>query len=115
MIVMLVIVMMFVVSPVVAEPNFTRQTRLDQEFESPVDGSVPDGRVNLMHEPVEILAREMLLGAQKSFEYKVTLPGAAQPGLLNMIDKNLFFYFETILFLWHAAPAPTISILPFQL
>ena len=114
-IVMLVVVMMLVVGLVVAESHLTRKAGFGQKFERAVNGRVADRRIEFVNEPVKVLARKVLLGAQKCFEDKIALPRPAQPGGLNVLKKDLFFNFETNLFLCHVCPAPTVSILPFQL
>src|SRR3954451_18543112 len=72
-IVMVVIVVMFVVGLVIAEPYLAGQTGLGKQFEGAVNGSVAYRGVVFVNEPVEVLTGQMFLGAEKSFEDQVSL------------------------------------------
>jgi hypothetical protein len=100
-IVMLMIIVMLVIGLIIPETDLTGEARLGQELERTINGSVSDGRVLFLHEPIEVLARKMLLGTQEYFENEVPLPGAPQAGFLYMFEENFLFFLEFFLFLRH--------------
>ena len=56
-VVMRVFVVVFVARAPVAEAHFARQPGLDQQFERAIDGRMPDARVGLLDQLVEVFAR----------------------------------------------------------
>jgi len=103
-IVMLMVVMMLVVGLVIAEPHFTREPSFRQKLERPVDSRMPNSRVFLLYKPIQVLACEVILGSKEYLEDEVPLPCASEAGLLDMFEKDLFFFKEFFLFLSHTRP-----------
>ena len=102
-IVVLVIEMMLVVGLVVSEANFAGQARFREKFERPVDSGMTDRLIFFLHEPVQVLARQMLFGSKKYLEYEVSLARATQAGFLYVIEKDLLFLGELLFFLSHTS------------
>ena len=91
-IVVLMFVVVFVVSASVAEANFAREARLSKQFERPVDGSLTDGRIFLLHEAIEIFVGEMFFGTQKNIQNEVALRRALEPSFLDVFKKDFLFF-----------------------
>ena len=72
-VVVLVLVVVLVMRAAITKANFARQARLSQKFERAIDRRVTNGWVFLLHQAIEILAREVLFGAQKDIQDQVTL------------------------------------------
>ena len=98
MVVMLVIIMMLVISFVVTETDFARKPGFGQEFERAVNRCMSDRRILLLHQPVKVFARQMLFGAQKDFQDKIALRGAAQARFLNVFEEKIFFRLKVFVF-----------------
>lgn len=89
MVVMIVIVMVFVICLVVAEPNLPGQPGFGQELQRPVNGRVADGRVLFLHQPVQVLACEVLFGAEEDIHDQVPLRRPPQTCLLDVCQEDL--------------------------
>lgn len=87
-----VIVVVLVARAPVAEAHFARQPRVGQKFERAIDGGLPDLRVFLLHEPVEVFARQVFLGAQEHVEDEVALRRAFETRALDVAMKNFLFF-----------------------
>lgn len=87
-IVVLMFVVVLVVRAPVAEPDFPRESRVGQEFQRAIDGSLTDVRILFLHEPVEVFVGEMFLGAQENIQDQVTLGGALESLLLNVFEEE---------------------------
>src|SRR5215204_3913873 len=109
MIVMLVIVMMLVIGLVIAESHFAREPSLGEKLERPVYGRVADGRILFLHQPVKIVARQMIFRAKKDLHYQIALPGSPEAGFLDMLQKDLLFLRE-LLFLFNHYNDLTVPI-----
>ena len=96
-----VVEMVLVICLVIAEPYLARKTRFREEFQSAVNGRVPDGRVDAMDEQIEVLAREVLFGAKKDVKNEVTLSGPAQAGLLDVLAEDILLGREFVRRLRH--------------
>ena len=106
--------MMFVIRLVVAEPHLASKAGFGQKLEGAVNGCMADRRIEFVNEPVEVFAGQVVLGAQERLKYQVALPGTAQPGGLDMLEKDLFFHLKTVFCFSHLFYAPLSTILPFQ-
>lgn len=102
-IVMSVFEMMLVIGLVVAEPNLASKAGLGKELERAVNSRMADRRILLLHEEIEIFAGQVVLGTQENLHDQVSLRGAAEPGLLNVGVKDLFFLLKFFLFRAHAS------------
>ena len=100
-IVMLVIEMVLVVRLVVAKPHLAGEPCFSQEFQRPVDGRVAYGRVLAVDEPVQVLARKVLLGAKEHIEDQFPLGRPAEASLLDVFAEDLLFGREFDLCLCH--------------
>ena len=91
-IVMLMFVVVFVVRASVAKANFTREARFSEQFKRPVDSGLADGRIFLLHEPIEIFVGEMFFGTQKNIQNEVALRRALEPSFLDVFKKDFLFF-----------------------
>ena len=103
-VVMLVVVVMFVVGFVVAEPHLSCEPCLGQQFESSVDGGEAHSRIDLVYEAVEVLAGQVFFCAQKDLQNEITLTGTPQSRSLNMIEEDRPFYLKFVLFTGQDTP-----------
>jgi hypothetical protein len=55
-----------------------------------------------MYQPIQILACQMFLSAEKDLKDQITLEGTPQPGSLNVLKKNAPLYLKLVLFLCHS-------------
>jgi hypothetical protein len=78
-VVMLVIELVLVPAPTVAQPFLTRQTTLPQQFERSIDRRETDRRIFRFDLLVEIFGTEMALGLEKDAEDQVTLTSPLVP------------------------------------
>src|SRR5438552_2901729 len=76
MVMMFMIIVMLVIGLIIAEPDFPGETGLGQKLQRTVNGRMPNARVPLLHEPVYIFARKVLLGQKKDLEDQIALAGA---------------------------------------
>ena len=97
-IVMLVVVMMFVVGLVIAEPDLACEACLGKQFESTINGGESDRGVDLVNEAVQVLAGKVFLGAKKDLKDEITLAGTPQACRLDMLKEDRSFYLEFSLF-----------------
>jgi len=82
---MLVLVIMLVVRAAIAKPDFPCQSRVRQQAQRAIYGSLPDRRILGPHQLIEVFTGNMTLSAQEHIENQVPLRGAFQALLLNMI------------------------------
>ncbi len=64
-VVMLVIVVMFVVGLIVAEPNLAGESRLGKKLERSIHGCMADRGILLLNYPVKVVRGQVFLGTQK--------------------------------------------------
>src|SRR5688572_17054659 len=100
MIVVLVVIMMLVIGLVVAKPHLTSEAGFGQKFQRSVNGRVADRRIVFLHQPIKVLAGQMLFGLKKDLHYQVALGRSAQAGLLNVLEEYLAFLLK-FFFLFH--------------
>ncbi len=110
MVVMFVIVMMFVVSLIVAKSDLASQSGLGQQFEGSINSREPNAGIELVYERIQVLACKMLFGSEKRLKDQIPLSCTSQPGILNMLEKQLLLGFE-----FYFISGQLRSILPFQL
>ena len=91
-VVVLMFVVVFVVRAPVAKANFAREAGFGQQLERAIDGSLTDGRILFLHQPVEVFVREMFLGAQENIQNQVALRRALQSPLLDVFKKDFLFF-----------------------
>ena len=82
MIVVLVVVMMFVVCPVVAEPGLASKTGVSQKLERSVDRGMSDRRILSLHQPIDVFAGKVFFITKEHFQYQIALRRTAEPGSL---------------------------------
>ena len=99
-IVMLMFVVVLVVRAAVAEAHFACESGFGQNFQSSVNGRLPDRRVFFFYELIEIFIREVIFGAEENVEYEVTLGGTLEPLPLNVFKKD-FLLFSSWFFCRH--------------
>ena len=90
----LVIIMMLVIGLVVAKSYLASEASLCQKFEGAVNGGQAHRRVQLVDETIEVLTRQVFLGAEKGLEYQVALPRTTKSRRLYVFEKELFLNLE---------------------
>lgn len=98
---MFVIIMMLVICPVIAEPNFPCKARFRQELQGSVNRRVADRRVFLLDQPIKVFTGQMILCSQENIHDEVALSRPPQTGLLDMRKKDLSLLREFFLLSTH--------------
>ena len=89
---MLVFVLVFVVSPIVAEADFPCEPCFREKFEGAIDGCLAHARIFLLYELIEIFVGEVFFTAKKDVENQVALSGALESFFLNVPKKDFLFF-----------------------
>jgi hypothetical protein len=92
MIVMLMLVMVFVMSAVIAKANFTSEASFCQELQRSIDSRLTNRRIFLFYQAVEIFVREMCFCFQKYIEDEVSLRRTFQALFLNVFKKYFLLF-----------------------
>src|SRR3982750_786137 len=89
---MLMFLVMFVVRASIAESHFARETCFRQQLQRAIDSGVADARILIVDEPVKIVARKMFFSSQKHLEDQVSLRGALQSLVLDVLEEDFLLF-----------------------
>ncbi len=104
---MLVVIVMLVVGPAIAEANLARESSFRQQLQRTVDGRKTDVRILLVDQTIEILAGKVFFRRKERIENEIALLSTAQPGSLDVLQKDRSFLFKWVLSSRHQADATT--------
>lgn len=96
MVVMLVIVIMLIPCPAIAQPLFARKPAFMKQLQCPVHGREANGRILYLDQVVQILGAQVAFRLEKYFQNQFPLAGFLETCALEMLKKYFSFFFEMV-------------------